>query len=40
MLGIFSKEIIEVIERKQKYQKVKKLSEQDFKKAMKDLEIK
>mgnify|MGYP003369923160 CR=1 FL=1 len=40
MLGIFAREIIDIIERKQKYEKVKKLSEQDFKQAMKDLEIK
>ncbi len=40
MLGIFAREIIEILERKKKYEKVKKLSEQDFKKATKDLEIK
>lgn len=40
MLGIFTREIIEILERKKKYEKVKKLSEQDFKKATKDLEIK
>lgn len=40
MLGIFAREIIDIIERKQKYEKVKKLSEQDFKQAMKNLEIK
>lgn len=40
MLGIFAREIIEILERKKKYEKVKKLSEQNFKKAMKDLEIK
>lgn len=40
MLGIFTREIIEIFERKKKYEKIKKLSEQDFKKAMKDLEIK
>ena len=40
------KEIIDCIERKKKYdkirknEKVKKLSDQDFKQAMKDLEIK
>lgn len=40
MLGIFAREIIEILERRKKYEKVKKLSEQDFKKATKDLEIK
>lgn len=40
MLGIFAREIIEILERKKKYEKVRKLSEQNFKKAMKDLEIK
>lgn len=40
MLGIFAREIIEILERKKKYERVKKLSEQNFKKAMKDLEIK
>ena len=36
-LGIFAREIIEILER---YKTVKKLSEQNFKKAMEDLEIK
>lgn len=40
MFGIFAREIIEIFERKKKYEKIKKLSEQDFKKVMKDLEIK
>ena len=40
MLGIFAKEIIEMYERSKKYKKVKKLNEQNFKNAMKDLEIK
>ncbi len=40
MLGIFAREIIEILERKKKYEKVKKLSEKNFEKAMKDLEIK
>ncbi len=46
ILGFFMKEIIDCIERKKKYdkirknEKVKKLSDQDFKQAMKDLEIK
>ena len=37
LLGVFAKEIYE---RNQRYKKVKKLCDQDFKKAMKDLEIK
>ena len=36
-LGIFAREIIE---RNKRYKTVKKLSEQNFKKAMEDLEIK
>lgn len=40
MLGILTREIIEIFERKKKYEKVKKLSEQNFKQVMKDLEIK
>lgn len=46
LLGIFVKEIIELIERKKKYkrikenEKVKRLSDQDFKQAMKYLETK
>lgn len=42
MLGLFTREIIEFLERKnkRKYKKVKPLSKQNFKKAMKDLEIK
>lgn len=40
LFGIFTREIIEILERKKKYEKIKKLSEQDFKKAMEDLEIK
>lgn len=39
ILGILVKEIIDIIERKQKYEKIKKLSEQDFKQTMKNLEI-
>ena len=39
-LGIFTREIIEVLERNKRYKTVKKLSEQNFKKAMNDLEIK
>lgn len=40
MFGIFAREIIEIFERKKKYEKIKKLSNQNFKQAMKDLEIK
>lgn len=40
LFGIFAREIIEILERKKKYEKIKKLCEQDFKKAMEDLEIK
>ena len=40
LLGVFTKEIIEIYERNQRYKKEKKLCDQDFKKAMKDLEIK
>ena len=40
ILGIFTREIIEILERKKKYEKIKKLNEQDFKKATKNLEIK
>ena len=39
-LGIFTREIIEVLERNKRYKTVKKLSEQNLKKAMNDLEIK
>lgn len=39
-LGVFTREIIEVLERNKRYKTVKKLSEQNFKKAMNDLEIK
>lgn len=39
-LGLFTKEILDAIDRTKKYKKVKKLNEQDFEKAMKDLEIK
>ena len=39
-LGIFTREIIEVLERNKRYKTVKKLSEQNFKKAINDLEIK
>ena len=39
-LGIFTREIIEVLERNKRYKTVKKSSEQNFKKAMNDLEIK
>lgn len=40
LLGIFAGQIIELLKQKKKYNKVKPLNEQDFKKAMKDLEIK
>ena len=40
LLGIFAGQIIELIKQKKKYKKIKPLSKQDFKKAMKDLEIK
>lgn len=40
MLGIFAREIIEFYERKKQFKKAKSLSQQNFKKAMKDLEIK
>lgn len=39
-LGIFAREIIEFYEKKKRTKKVKPLSKQDFKKAMKNLEIK
>lgn len=38
--GIFAREIIEIYEQKKKIKKVNPLSKQNFKKAMKDLEIK
>lgn len=40
MMGVFAREIIEFLKRKKKHKKVKPLNEQDFKKAMKNLEIK
>ena len=40
LLGIFAGQIIELIEQKKRYKKVKPLSKQDFGQAMKDLEIK
>lgn len=40
LLGIFAREIIELLEKKRKYKKVKPLNKQDFKQAMKNLEIK
>ena len=39
-LGIFAREILEILEWNKRYKTVKKLSEQNFKKAMEDLEIK
>ena len=40
MLGLFTREIREFFKKKKQHNKVKPLNEQDFKKAMKDLEIK
>lgn len=40
ILGFLVRGIIDIFERKKKYEKVKKLSDQKFEKAMKDLEIK
>ena len=40
VLGLFMREIIQYLKKKQKYKKVKTLSNQNLKKAMKDLEIK
>ena len=40
LLGIFAREIIDDLEKKKRYNKVKPLGKQNFKKAMKDLEIK
>ncbi|MCI9286482.1 MAG: hypothetical protein HFJ57_00565 [Clostridia bacterium] len=40
LLGIFAKEIIELLEKKKRYKKIKPLNKQDFKQAMKNLEIK
>lgn len=40
LLGIFVGQIIELIKQRKRYKKVKPLNKQDFKKAMKDLEIK
>lgn len=40
LLGIFAREIIELLEKKKKYKKVKPLNKQDFKQVMKNLEIK
>ena len=40
MVGLFAREIIQFLKKKQRYRKVKPLSNQNFKKAMKDLEIK
>ncbi len=40
LLGIFVRELIEFYEKKKRVKKVKPLSKQNFKKAMKDLEIK
>lgn len=40
LLGIFAREIIELLEKKKRYKKIKPLNKQDFKQAMKNLEIK
>lgn len=40
LFGIFAGQIIELIEQKKRYKKIKPLSKEDFEKAMKDLEIK
>lgn len=40
MLGLFTREIREFFKKKKQHKKVKPLNEQDFKKAIKDLEIK
>ena len=39
-LGIFVREVIERLKKKKRYKKVKPLNKQNFKEAMKDLEIK
>ncbi len=39
-LGVFVREIIERLKKKRKYKKVKPLNKQNFKEAMKNLEIK
>lgn len=40
LLGILTKEIIELYERNKKYKQVKKLNEQNFKQTLNNLEIK
>ena len=40
ILGVLARGIIDIFERKKKYEKIKKLSKQKFENAMKDLEIK
>lgn len=40
LLGIFAREIIEVLEKKKRYRKIKPLNKQEFKQAMKNLEVK
>lgn len=39
-LGIFAREVIERLKKKKRYKKVKPLNKQNFKEAMKNLEIK
>lgn len=40
MLGLFTRETRKFLKKKKQHNKVKPLNEQDFKKAMRDLEIK
>ena len=40
LFGIFAGQIIELIEQKKKYKKIKVLNEQELRKTMSDLEIK
>lgn len=40
LLGLFTREIIEFLENKKRYNNIKLLSEQDLKNVMNDLEIK
>ena len=40
MLGVVTREIMEIYERNKKYKQVRKLNEQNFKQAINNLEIK
>lgn len=40
LLGIFARELMEILEKEKKSKKVKPLNKQNFKNAMKNLEIK